>query len=178
MVYTVTPTGTIVTAAAEFSPQTEQLDPLFAAPANPDEWVGRNLFNFIQGIEVSHVYRLLQERVLNTGVPVTFEYRCDSPAVRREMRMRISPDDSLIRYESVVLNETVRPIPVPTPSPKADVFIRICSKCQSYSLVSGSGGWKEIELILSEPELPEQFSFTHTFCEPCYEFFMDGLMAS
>jgi hypothetical protein len=81
----------------------------------PDRLVGRDLLELITGSEVRDFYRARHEAVLLAGAPsIAFEYRCDAPDVRRDMRMTISRLDlpgsePLILYHSQLLSQIARP---------------------------------------------------------------------
>lgn len=175
MFYWVTGDGTIVRAAGQISKASAERDPLFASPFNRTDIVGRNLFSFIEGMEVRHLYAMFHERVLKDDRHITFDYRCDSPDIRRDMRMSLSRDGNLVRYESVVLSETTRAVPIPHPSAGAQVFVAVCSICKKYQYPQGCDAWKELDLILCEPELPEHFNFSHGLCPECFKRCMDQI---
>ena len=130
--------------------------------------VGRNLFQFISGLEVSHLYRKLASRVASTGCTISFDYRCDGPHVRRDMQMQLSRDAELIRYESTTVRETVREKDLPSETPGAEVFVAICSFCNDYRFPVKSKVWQQLEELLKEIDLPTEFRFTHGVCEKCY----------
>lgn len=137
--------------------------------------VGNNLFFFIAGREVREIYSMLHKRVLAQAKEISFDYRCDSPDVRREIRMSMRQGGvETVRYESEVLKETARAT-VPQPSKESSFFISVCSLCKKYRFPVGSNQWKEIELILAEPDIPDHFNLTHTFCQECYDGIMEKL---
>ena len=171
--YDVTPEGTILRAETHISEQHALPDQVFASLSPWTGIIGCNLFSFIEGIEVRRIYRMFHERILREDCKISFDYRCDGPAVRRDMSMSLSRENNLVRYESTVLKETQRTVPIPMPSRAAPLIIAVCSNCKKYQYPSNSQHWKEIDLILSEPALPEQFNFTHTFCDICYRKLMD-----
>ena len=169
VLYWVSSDGTIVRMEAHVSPESAQRDPVFANSLSPSSVVGRNIFEFIQGREVQHLYAIFHEKVLKDRRHIVFDYRCDGPSIRREMRMSLSPEAELVRYESIVLQETPRAREIPAVSPSAEVFVPICSICKRYRYPSGSNEWKELDLMPAEPELPSAFDFTHGLCPDCFE---------
>jgi hypothetical protein len=77
--------------------------------------VGRNLFDFIHGAEVVARYHtwLASLAAADLG-PLTFDFRCDAPDERREMRMaitRLEQDGQLFGFlfQSTALTTTTRP---------------------------------------------------------------------
>ena len=161
MLYWTSQTGTILRAQSKNSDLIGPGDAVFAAPYTSNDIVGRNLFRFIDGMEVRHLYHALSNKVLRTGAPISFPYRCDGPRVRREMSMRLSLDDEMLRYESALLREIPRERALPIPAPASEVFVAICSFCQDYRFPVSSSLWKELEGLLLESDLPDQFRFTH-----------------
>lgn len=56
-----------------------------------EQIVGRNLFEFIHGTEVATRYRSWMRSLAAANLgPLTFDFRCDAPGERREMRMAIT----------------------------------------------------------------------------------------
>ena len=165
--YSVTADGMIIHAAARMAEASAQLDPIFGGPLDCADLIGRNLFHFIEGAEVRHLYGMFHERVLEANRRIVFDYRCDGPYVRRDMRMSLSRGGELVRYESVTLKETRRAVPIPSPVPEALMFVSVCSMCKKYRFPRDSTEWKEIELMLSERNFPESFRFSHGLCDEC-----------
>lgn len=138
-----------------------------------DRVVGRPLYEFISGPETRHVYGLLYERVRKTGVGLEFPFRCDSPAARRFMTMRMSRfRDRWISFECRVDRVESRP-PVALLDPCVDTsndFLKVCSWCKRIDLASGD--WQEAEIaverrgLLSSPTVPQ---LTHGICPACVE---------
>src|SRR5450631_2450126 len=60
------------------------------APHLAEQVVGRSLWEFVSDGTTRQVYRDLLVRVRG-GRTVTFSYRCDSPSLRRYMRMTMTP---------------------------------------------------------------------------------------
>ena len=175
MRYAVTANGTIVRAEGEISERSAQLDPVFAKPFADLDLIGQNVFSGIRGAEVLQVYALLHQRILQDGRPVLFPFRCDGPAVRREMLMSMSRDNDFIQYESVVVREVQRNRPAPVPTADAIFFIKLCSSCQRYRFPFARV-WKDIDELGQEPDLPQQFRYAHTFCHGCYRHFMEKVV--
>jgi hypothetical protein len=169
VLYWVNVEGTIVNMEAHVSPGSAQLDPVFANSFSSSNIVGRNLFKFIEGREVQHLYAIFHEKVLKDRKHIVFDYRCDGPSIRREVRMSLTPEGELVRYESIVLRETPRAKEIPAGLPSAEVFVPICSICKRYRYPSGSNEWKELDSMPAEPELPSRFDFTHALCPNCFE---------
>lgn len=168
VVYWVARDGTIVRVEPYYSRESADLDATFANPFRAGELVGRNLFSFIAGSEVRHLYALLQKRVLEESTPISFDYRCDSLEVRREMRMSMAADGDHVRYESAVLRETLRKKAIRPPTAGAESIVVICSMCNQFRFPEASSDWKELDELPGEVELPERFRFSHALCSSCF----------
>jgi len=131
--------------------------------------IGNSLFSFVENEGVRHVYRTVHTRVLDTGRTIEFPFRCDSPWLRREMKMRIARDGNALRYDSTIIGVTRRQRPLPQPTPAAPDLIAMCSFCKAYRFPVESPHWKEIESLFLESHLPTHFSITHGMCERCYK---------
>lgn len=160
--------GTISRAESRNADTIPRGETVFAAAFSSNNIVGRNLFQYIEGMDVSHLYQSLTTRVLNSGRPVSFAYRCDSPRVRREMTMRLSKDAGMVRYDSAVVRETWRDGEIPAGTAGAHAFVAMCSFCKKYRFPIATARWKELECLLNERDLPDKFRFTHGICEECY----------
>jgi hypothetical protein len=169
IVYWVTADGTIERMEARISTESAQRDPVFADSFGWSDFVGCNLFSFIAGMAVRHLYAILHENVLKTARAITFNCRCDGPDVIRHMSMSLAPDGDLVRYESRLLKEEPRTAPIPLSSPGASTLVPICSMCKNYQFPPDCHEWKEIELLPCEAELPQHFDFTHGLCPRCLE---------
>jgi len=130
--------------------------------------VGRPLWHFVAGDETRHVYEDLIRRV-RTGKRVAFSYRCDSPALRRFMRMTMTPADAdVVEFDSVTLRTETRPPVALLAAPAvSDGMLHVCSWCKQV-LVDGE--WAEVEVaverlgLFAGGPLP---SLTHGMCPTC-----------
>jgi hypothetical protein len=160
------------------------------APGQPDpqSLIGRNLFEFISGGDVQALYRQILERIRSDPEHVwELDYRCDSPGMRRELRMTVSAvTDAPVGhalFSSQVLREGQRPPLSIFEYDKALAALRdpavpllmICSMCHRVLAKPGhendAANWVE----------PEQYyrtggsahvSLSHGLCPVCYSKFM------
>ena len=58
---------------------------------DPEHVLGQQLWDYIKGEDTADLYRLLLNHVRASRKAVSFPYRCDSPELRRFMRMSIHP---------------------------------------------------------------------------------------
>ena len=175
MVYWISASGTILRVESENADLVRKEGGIFLQPFTADHIIGRNLFEFIKGIEIHHLYQALMNKVLRTGVSITFPYRCDGPHVRREMIMSLSLENETVRYESILLRETPRERQIPAGTNSATTLVAICSFCQRYRFPLTSTIWKDLDYLLLEAELPDKFDFSHGLCRACYQRFADDL---
>lgn len=134
--------------------------------------LGHSVFDFVAGVEVQALYRMLLARVRATGRAAIFPFRCDSPSKRRHMIMHMRPEsDNSVNLTCITTRiEARNPIRlldrhVPrTPSQS----IERCSNCNRVRVPDG--GWMEVEEALSRLEWlnrEEQPFLVHTVCGQC-----------
>lgn len=169
IVYRVDAGGVIRDVGGPWDEWLQANDPAHIERSSMQSVIGKSVFSFIEGEAVRHIYAILHERVLKTGRPIEFAYRCDGPRVRREMRMRLAAESSAILYVSSIEKETVRQRALPEPTPGAPTMIAVCSFCKNYRFPVASRAWKDIDALFLEPELPAGFAITHGLCESCAE---------
>ena len=70
---------------------------------NKEDVIGKNLFTYIQGSKVKHIYETMHDNVINnSGRQISFNYRCDSPQVSRYMKMELEAERDKILYRSAL----------------------------------------------------------------------------
>jgi hypothetical protein len=142
-----------------------------AGPDDAEAVLGSPLMAHISDAETRHIYRLLIDRIRETGRPIHFRYRCDSPNVRRfmEMRMDARPEGQ-IEFRSRVLRSEGRewmPVLDPTLPHRSDHPLQICSWCKA---VYTRSAWLKLEEavqtldMLAEAVLPQ---LSHGICPAC-----------
>ncbi|MFP4353900.1 MAG: hypothetical protein ACLFUJ_02160 [Phycisphaerae bacterium] len=140
-------------------------------PQLADSTLGRSLWDFITGHELTMLYRSLLDRLRSGRGPFELPYRCDSPTQRRKLLMRISGPDASMRvlFASETLEVTDRPavdildatIPRSCDSP----VLRVCSWTNR---IATPRGWLEVEDAIEELrlfELPVLPRISHGLCE-------------
>lgn len=156
-------------------------------PVDVDAIVGRDLFDFVLGHRVRERYADVMERMARGALgQIAFSYRCDSPAVRREMRMSISPlrsehEETVdgFLFQSMTLGEYPRP-PVGLfdftgrgrfSLEGTEPLLGLCSYCQKVRYPAGSaegeGEWIEAEEYYRRGGSAE-VQISHGICEPCF----------
>jgi hypothetical protein len=134
--------------------------------------IGTWLWQHFSGWEVKQVFRRLLERVREGNRVVRVPFRCDSPELRREMMVEVTPlSDGKLRFSSWIVDERDRP-PVtvlePGRTPDPNRSLRMCAWCKSVD--AGGDEWRELEEAVGELEifgpgpLPK---ITHGVCPTC-----------
>ncbi|MEP6574585.1 MAG: hypothetical protein ABJD11_17920 [Gemmatimonadota bacterium] len=133
----------------------------------PDAVIGCRVTDFIADLTTREIYRTLYDRV-RKGATCTVPFRCDSPALRRRLTLRLSPtSDALVRTESFLVAEEVRkmalPILDPTIPRSADKLM-MCSWCLRVRL---DGRWRELDDVRDDPRLGAVDQVPRTEYEIC-----------
>jgi len=137
----------------------------------PSLIVGRKLWDFIGEPTTTFVYRQLFERVRTGNGPVRFEFRCDSPAVRRLLRMTISAQpNGALRLVVRPVRSAARPeVRLLDPgAPRSVAIVRMCAWCKR--IPDATGQWVEIEVGLAGLGLfegSEVPAISHGMCDHC-----------
>lgn len=131
--------------------------------------IGRLLWRVLP--QAAEWYGPLVRRVREDGRPVVFQFRCDTPDVRRLMRMRISPEsEGGVCFESATIAVQERPAVALIADPltgREGAPVTMCSWCKRVEVL---GEWLEVELALDRlptggrPSLPP---VTHGVCPRC-----------
>lgn len=142
--------------------------------------IGRSLYDFIEGDIARESHRMAAEWVLSGArAAVRYYYRCDSPDVRRDMRLAISRiagprGAGALLYHSIVLREELRP-PVGLFEPGLlrvnDTrlpIVTICTYCKAVALPPGSqdGEWVTAEEYYRRG-CTEEVRLSHGVCPEC-----------
>lgn len=144
------------------------------AGATAESVIGRPLWDFISDLTTTEIYRQVLTRI-RTGRGMTYSFRCDSPACRRllEMRIRLVDDTGAVEFRTVPLDESERAL---APSAQADGaagdedaegVVRVCGWCNRFD---ADGEWVEVEDALPRLRLleyPDARMLTHGICDDC-----------
>ena len=133
--------------------------------------VGTPLFEFITGEETQRIYRLLIDKVRSTTDVLRVPFRCDSPEMRRHMRLEIAPADAdAIEFRSEFLDDESRPrVPLLGPDEaRSRTLLVSCSFCMRLRVPPSE--WIEAEEavvqmgLLSGVAMPQ---LVHGVCPEC-----------
>lgn len=135
------------------------------------ETVGHSLWDFVSHDTTRHVYRDLIARV-RSGRRVAFSYRCDSPTLRRFMRMTMSPGtDGTVTFDSQVIRTEPRDAPAVTISPdiRTGDLLRVCGWCKRVAVAANE--WAEVEVAVERLGIlagQPPVGVTHGMCPACF----------
>jgi hypothetical protein len=135
--------------------------------------MGRQLWDFLDDEATRGIYQQLHHRVRASGQSVVVPFRCDSPNLRRHMRLTICPgeegdllyESQLLRVEAGVHYRVLDP-----EEPRGKSFLTICSCCKRALLETH--GWLEMDEavlrsgIFDRKRLPQ---LRYSFCDECRE---------
>jgi hypothetical protein len=142
-----------------------------------DSSLGRSLWDFVAGDELKKLQRILVRRIRGELRSVDLPFRCDGPAIRREMEIQISsPSPGRFVHFSAQLREEdpreeFQPL-LATDIPRGEETLTMCGWCDRF-LVGEE--WVEVEEAARRLELfrrPELPAITHGVCPSCTEMLM------
>lgn len=141
--------------------------------------VGTPLENHISDSSTSLLYKQLIAKARSTGKNIDLPFRCDSPAQRRFMTMRIHPESDkrvsfLTRIDKIEDRDPV--LLLETNIPASDKFLQQCSWCKRVHI--DDNFWVEIEEAVSTLKLMENESLptiSHSICDSCYTIVMKAM---
>lgn len=130
--------------------------------------IGRPIWEFIEGSETRHIYRLMFSRARASLISMKVPFRCDSPETKRFMEMEITPlpDGSIDFACATVRTEARTPVAFIDPDvDRSNEYRIICSWCKRIRMPGGE--WAELEdavrrLDLFGGKLPPRMS--HGIC--------------
>ena len=128
--------------------------------------LGRPIWESVGGRETQLIWRELLERA-RRGVAIQVPFRCDAPAVRRYLRLAITPAAAgEVSFSSTTDRVIQRnPIALLSSHYAEGESIRCCSWCKRFDV----GGWVEVEEAVERLGLLEQDTrpVTHAMCAEC-----------
>ena len=138
---------------------------------NRDAVLGRSIWEFIKGETVIAIYKAIHERVRRDADSAVFPFRCDSPNLRRYMRMTITPGrHGELLYETVMERAIPqRPLAMlDAQRPRSAQSLDVCSCCKR-AMLEGIG-WLDLEDVSFRLGLLEAASVPevrHALCPRC-----------
>lgn len=134
--------------------------------------LGRSLWDYVAGRELVNLQRLLVRRVRDEVGDVELPFRCDAPAVRREMDIRIvaRPGGRVVLFSARLRAEQERDLPqrlLDPATPRSDEMLEMCGWCDRFEV---DGEWVEVEEAARQLELfnrPRLPALSHGICPDC-----------
>ncbi|HEU4737137.1 MAG TPA: hypothetical protein VFS48_08955 [Solirubrobacterales bacterium] len=134
--------------------------------------LGRSLWDYVAGRDLVKLQRMLIRRIRDEVGDVELPFRCDGPAVRRDMEIRIvaRPGGRVVLFSARLRSEEEREIPQPLldpEEPRSEMQVAMCSWCDRFEV---EGEWVEVEeaarrlQLFDRPELP---ALSHGICPDC-----------
>lgn len=132
---------------------------------------GQPLWDFVAGIETRHLYELLFASVRRSGRVVELPFRCDSPDLRRFMKLAVEalPGGELELRATLLREEQRSPaFLLDVDQPRGPETLSICSFCKRIPVAGGA--WVEVEEavevlnLFANAALPR---LSHGVCPDC-----------
>lgn len=108
--------------------------------------VGHSLWEFIEGEETKQLYQTALQRVRDSHTASVVPFRCDSPTLRRHMRLELTPEaEGGIQLESVLerVEQTTQFNLLEPTFPRSQQMLTLCSCCKR--ILVETCGWLEID---------------------------------
>lgn len=138
-----------------------------------DSVIGRGLWDYVDGVDVRSVYRMLVEHVRSTGKSKRLSFNCDDKDTVRRFELHIHMNaEGTVGFESTLIDAHRRPsVPLfePAIARSDDAILTVCSVCK---LVDVQGVWLAVEEalarlhIMTNPVMPQ---VSHGLCPTCFE---------
>jgi hypothetical protein len=143
-----------------------------------EQLLGEPLWRYVDGGDVTRIYREVFWRVREHRVQVVFPFRCDSPDVRRDMLMKVLPrEDNGLEIHCITKSVLKKSFPDQEEEaflPNAPIeLLRICAWCKSLYL---EDRWIAIEAAIKRLNLLSRRNtppLTHTICNDCSKYLAD-----
>lgn len=145
----------------------------------PPGIIGRSLWDFICDPTTRIVYSQLFSRVRSGAGASTFDFRCDSPVLKRFLQMEVAASGKgtlTFTVRTLRLEPRQSALILDPGAARSTDLVLVCSWCKRVS--DGEGSWAEIEKaqalnVVFAEELPPQIS--HGMCDDCYTTMMQSL---
>lgn len=116
----------------------------------PEQVLGRGLWDFIQDSETRQLYEDLFRRARSGRRAAPIPFRCDSPRERRflQLELEVLPDQSIQITSRILRTEPRTPVPLlDAQLPRTSGLLRICSMCKKVEVAPSE--WAEVEEALA-----------------------------
>ncbi len=120
----------------------------------PESVIGNSLWDYIKGDSLKQIYRELIGRVRGRDRSIEFEYRCDSPKLKRFMQMQIVgnvTDETVTFFSGTLKVEPQTYILQWSAAHRGDQQLKRCSICNLIQTPNMQ--WEELETALRDHQL-------------------------
>ncbi len=177
LIYRIDSTDTIVSVSENWSTFADAN--AWGGLLRPEDVVGHNLWDFIQGSETQYLYREVFKRVREGISSRSIPFRCDSPSEKRYLKLFIValPEEQIEITSNILQTVPRNPISLLKADKSLSTdFVTVCSMCKKIQVSPRQ--WTEIEEALAELrlfEVDEMPQLTHGICQSCYQVAMGEL---
>lgn len=133
----------------EFADENDGVDVLY-----PNSVIGKSLWDFVKGLSLRQIYQEIVRDVRGNDRTVAFDYRCDSPSLKRFMRMEItgqSHSSNVTFLSRTIRIEAKEHILKVAAAHRGHFQMTRCSICNLVKLPNEQ--WDELEIALTEFDL-------------------------
>ena len=123
--------------------------------------IGKPVLNYFSDAATRRLYARLFDRARTSGNKISFDYRCDSPTLRRFMRLTIKPVKELVTVRCETLRKETRQAShfewaghqraARSGAQGNQMVLPVCSLCSKVQVISGD--WHEIESAVKHMSL-------------------------
>lgn len=133
--------------------------------------LGVCLWDAITDPSTGDLYRTLLTRV-RRGEVIEYFYRCDGPAARRDMSMRVALDGPRVRFTSRLDTASDRSpqLLLDRRAPRSGELLRVCGWCKKVAVTDDR--WEEVEVAIPQLGLQAAHTLpalTHGICPACFD---------
>lgn len=131
---------------------------------------GVSIWDFLKNKDVRHIYHNLLEKVRAKRTRVQFPYRCDSPGLKRFMKMTMMPAE----HGAVIFRSKIERIEkrdsisaLERAATRSREVVEICSWCKK---VKHAGYWLELDRAVKVSQIFKANILpllSHTICDSC-----------
>jgi hypothetical protein len=131
--------------------------------------LGRRLWDFVSDAPTRSLYRQLLQRA-RSGRSAAFDFRCDSPTLKRTLRLSLlpgAPGEVELSVDTLRLEPRPYAALLDPAAPKAGALVRACGWCKR---VWCGSGWHEVEDAVELLGLMREGAappLTHGLCPDC-----------
>lgn len=135
--------------------------------------LGKSLWDFVDGLEVQHLYKSVIKTVRKKKREAKVLFRCDSPDTRRFLRLTLVPLEKCgVEFRSQILRTEPRESVdlLRNDVERAKAFIKMCSMCKKVE--TRDERWEEAEAAINSLRLFEMEclpQISHGICPGCFQ---------